>query len=907
MKKLFTLTFILLLSIITFAQKTISGNVKNEDGKPLPSASVTIEEIGKNAILNYAITDGKGNYKVTFSSSDAKILVKVKAFNHETILENHNNETHVLNFTLNEKATEIKEVKLKTKLITKRGDTISYDLKSFESKADRTLADVLKKIPGIEVNKDGSVLYQGEPINKFYVNGKDLMEGSYGVINNSLPKDAVQKVEVLENHQPVKILQDKLASENAAINVKLKKSVTMTGRGEVSSGFGEPWLWNVKLTPMLFTPKVQWLLNYKTNNVGESVENENNILAFGNRFEGTRRNVSQSSWLDVEKAQVPSNINEKRYLYNNVHFFSANLLTNLSKDWEFKANASYSNNNLDREYNQTTLFSENAPSFAGQSTYTNIVNKSYKNQSKTEIIFTKNAKKGFFKNTTTFNGFWNDDRATVNRKEIMGSSIIPRNADENNNSPTSSFQNSLSAIIPWKEKMVNVMSYINYKKDKQDLYFSPSSYANNYLENAGNYQQIHQNLNTNNLEINHSASVGFTIKKLIITPEVGLNLSYNALDSNLFGVNGSNSTSYNNNYTNDLKWNNNNPYAQVMLNYKNDALNVNVVLPINYYKISYQDNILQSKNKDINRTIFEPTLFAYYDFASFWKAIIFSNINYSLGDFGSLYSGKIMLTPNYINNKDVNVLSQTINKNVGGRIEYRNPLNNLFFNVRYNYGLNDLNTINVTKYLSATEITQAIEEFSYTPHFTTESAEIGKYFPKYKTNASLTFSNRDSNSFQKIIEFNSTQANLIETKSNSKTFGVKFNNNYFSWMSVDYNASFSWNENKNLYSNKTSKTSSWYHSLTSYFYPLKDHTIGFYWDLYNSKNSNTNFTNPFYDVSYQYTWAKKKIDFELKWMNIANTKLYQTITEDVSRASINTTSMKIRPSQVLFTLKFNFK
>ena len=54
-------------------------------------------------------------------------------------------------------ATEIKEVKLKTKLITKRGDTISYDLKSFESKADRSLADVLKKIPGIEVNKDGSI------------------------------------------------------------------------------------------------------------------------------------------------------------------------------------------------------------------------------------------------------------------------------------------------------------------------------------------------------------------------------------------------------------------------------------------------------------------------------------------------------------------------------------------------------------------------------------------------------------------------------------------------------------------------------------------------------------------------------------------------------------------------------
>jgi hypothetical protein len=77
-------------------------------------------------------------------------------------------------------------------------------------------------MPGVEVNKDGTILYQGEAINKFYVNGKDLMEGGYGTINNSLPKDAVQKVEIMENHQPVKILQDKVASENAAINVKLK-------------------------------------------------------------------------------------------------------------------------------------------------------------------------------------------------------------------------------------------------------------------------------------------------------------------------------------------------------------------------------------------------------------------------------------------------------------------------------------------------------------------------------------------------------------------------------------------------------------------------------------------------------------------------------------------------------------
>ena len=84
-------------------------------------------------------------------------------------------------------------------------------------------------MPGVEVNKDGSILYQGEPINKFYVNGKDLMEGGYGTINNSLPKDAVQKSRNYGKSPTVKILQNKVASENAAINVKLKNSVNYDG------------------------------------------------------------------------------------------------------------------------------------------------------------------------------------------------------------------------------------------------------------------------------------------------------------------------------------------------------------------------------------------------------------------------------------------------------------------------------------------------------------------------------------------------------------------------------------------------------------------------------------------------------------------------------------------------------
>ncbi|MBS1572147.1 MAG: carboxypeptidase regulatory-like domain-containing protein, partial [Bacteroidetes bacterium] len=251
MRKILSI-FMLLVCTIAFSQKTISGVVKNSEGETVSSASITIEEKGKDAILAYAITNAKGEYKVTFTSPESSVEVKVKAFNHKTLIKSINNDTHTENFALSPEATEIKEVKLKAKMISSKGDTISYDLKAFENKSDRTLSDVLKKMPGIEVNKDGSVVYLGKPLGKYTVNGKDLMEGGYGTINNSLPKDAVSKVEILENHQPIKILQGKIPSDQATMNIKLKAKVTMTGRGEVSTGFIDPWLWNLKLTPMFF-------------------------------------------------------------------------------------------------------------------------------------------------------------------------------------------------------------------------------------------------------------------------------------------------------------------------------------------------------------------------------------------------------------------------------------------------------------------------------------------------------------------------------------------------------------------------------------------------------------------------------------------------------------------------------
>ena len=902
MKKIASLAFLLIFTTLIFAQKTISGKVYGEDKKPLPSASVTIEEIGKNAILSYAITDSKGNYSVTFTSKDAKVNVKVKAFNYKTTINQYDNATQTLNFTLEEQATEIKEVKLKTKLVTKRGDTISYDLKSFESKADRTLADVLKKMPGVEVNKDGSILYQGEPINKFYVNGKDLMEGGYGTINNSLPKDAVQKVEIMENHQPVKILQNKVASENAAINVKLKNSVTMTGRGEASLGVA-PSLWNLKLSPMLFTPKVQWVLNYKTNNIGDQVEKENQIMAFGNRFEGVRRNFSENSWLNVENAATPTNIPVNRYLFNNVHYLSANLLTSLSKDWEFKANTSYTNNAIDRESVVNTYDAN-----GNLTNRTSIANNFYTNQAKGEIIFSKNANKSFFKNTTTYNGLWNTDVAkTVN--------VI--NSDQRNKTPSNNFQNSLSAIIPWKEKLVNVMSFISYRDDKQDLFINPAKYVPSLQTEAQNSDMIHQFLNLKTLETIHSASVGFSKNSWTFTPEVGVNYTTNKLITDLNGETSGGVQNFGINYENNLKFKSLKPYAQMMANFKKGGFEANLTFPVNFNNITATDS--QSLDKSLNKVTYEPRLFARYDLTSFWKISAFSGISNSFGTINDIYSGKILLSTNNLSTKDTDI-QQSTSKFVGSALEYRNPLNNIFFNVRYNF--NDRsNNISYRNFLNISTQQLTVKGYNLENVGNSNSirTELGKYFPKFKTNASVgySYSLGKSQQLQAILITTSddisnfpppTEADFQNVKSNNQGITFKFNNNYFSWLSVDYNASLSFVKSEIFGTKYTKNTSkNFNHTLSTYLYPIKDHTIGFTWDELQFQNAGETKKNSFYDISYQYSLVQEKMDIELKVVNIANTNVFEDIRFDSQLNQVRQTSVNIRPRQVLLTVKFNFK
>ncbi len=107
----------------------------------------------------------------------------------------NNNTSRRVSFSLSVQlepgTTLLKEVTVKADRIREQGDTITYNVGSFAQQQDRSISDVLKRMPGINVEQSGKIQYQGGVINKFYIEGSDLLGGKYGIATNGTSHEDV--------------------------------------------------------------------------------------------------------------------------------------------------------------------------------------------------------------------------------------------------------------------------------------------------------------------------------------------------------------------------------------------------------------------------------------------------------------------------------------------------------------------------------------------------------------------------------------------------------------------------------------------------------------------------------------------------------------------------------------------
>lgn len=179
-------------------------------------------EDGKR-ILAYSYSQPDGSFILECPQGpQQEFLLTTSPLGYEPYRQKIPAQTQQTEILLKESSLTLREVKVISSPIRRQGDTISYYMSNFHRPQDRNLADVLARMPGIHVQSDGRVQYDGKPINRFYIEDMNLLGERYSLATQNLSPSDIAAVQVYENHEPIKMLRDRSQTEQAALNIKLK-------------------------------------------------------------------------------------------------------------------------------------------------------------------------------------------------------------------------------------------------------------------------------------------------------------------------------------------------------------------------------------------------------------------------------------------------------------------------------------------------------------------------------------------------------------------------------------------------------------------------------------------------------------------------------------------------------------
>src|SRR5690606_38346926 len=273
MKKLVFLAT-MLVACASYAQITLQGVVKDSIGTPLEFANVIALNQDTQKLESYGITTEDGRFKLALEKN-TNYKIQVSYIGMKTAQQDLTtaNEDVTMDFNLLEDNT-LDAVELIYEMpVSIKGDTIAYNADSFNTGTERKLGDVLKNLPGVQINDDGQIEVEGKVVSKIMVDGKEFFDGDTKLATQNIPSNVVDKVQVLKNYAEVGQLSGVTNNQdNVAINIKLKEGKTNFWFGTVTAGGGasndkELYLFQPKL--FYYSPDYSINIITDLNNLGE--------------------------------------------------------------------------------------------------------------------------------------------------------------------------------------------------------------------------------------------------------------------------------------------------------------------------------------------------------------------------------------------------------------------------------------------------------------------------------------------------------------------------------------------------------------------------------------------------------------------------------------------------------------
>lgn len=866
------LIFVILLQpFCLLSQSTISGKLYHNK-KAIGDISVLAHKLGnKNAIIAFAISQPNGSFLIKLKTSLDSINITASSINYADATVYIANKTQQIDLELKPEQHDLSEVLIKADHTFLKKDTIVYNVGVFAKESDRSIGDVINKLPGFEVETNGSISYQGKKIEKYYIEGLDLLEGRYGIANKNLSHKAVRTVEVLENHQSIKMLDTLVFSDRTSVNIRLKKSISVAGKAKLGLG-ASPLLWQANLTPMLFNKNQQAIASYQSNNIGDDISEQ--LIP---HYFSEMKNETKEEFLDIVSVASPT-IDKNRFLDNNIHLLTYNHILKLNNDADLKINTSYVNDYQKQEGSIRSIYFLTDDTI---NTHERIFNRKFTNRFQSDFIYTENSKKQFFKNKLSLSKHWDKNKGIITKNETQFNQFA--------NKPYSSIDNHLKWILPLNKKHITIKSKISYNETPQNLNINPGVFNEVLNNNDGSFGTL-QHIDIK--KFNTQNSLKFTLSKKLWRFDSQVGLKYQKKNFNSFiEVNGmEKENAY---LQNNLDWEYLSPSFSETFRYETPNLNISFEIPIKSVNYKIVDKPLKKKTTQ-NKLFINPLFYLHYKINGYLSTSINLGYTNKFDDISTIHYGYLISNYRTLSISDI-PLSKRKNYNSSIQLKYTNPIASWYATLILNQTLSTKNillnqSIDQDGMTQISALLQDNDSQSTSIYFKGSKLiyDIGSTF-FLNANYRYTKSERLSN------------GSLNDVKNTTLFLEPKLSVSKFIWMNFNYKYQYS-KMSQNIASNKITFITN-NHLLNLDFFPIPRHSIGIDLEYYSSKASYTNSETYFANMNYSWKPKNTKMIFELKCYNLFNDdKITSYYNTDIA-SSINT--YNIRPRQFIVSLEFS--
>lgn len=885
MKRLLSLSYFILLVCTAFAQQSINGKVTDSKGKGIEAVSINLKDQDGN-ILSFTRTNASGAYRLNLKEQVKGLRVEASSLGYKKAGVNVTDAGKAYDLVLEDNSIDLAPVTVKNRAaLTVNGDTLNYKTSDFADKQDRTIGDVIKRMPGIEVAESGKISYNGQAISNLYVDGDNLLDDKYNIATKSIPQGAVDKVQVIQNDQPIKMMRKNNMSEDVALNLIIKDDAKMKVMGDAMAGAGTPEKFDGNVSAMMFNKELKFVNNVKGNNIG--IDPGMDVTGH-NMADMLRRqeNSKPSNLLSTGAAGVPS-LPQNRSLLNAAGLVNLNNLYKFNPDLLLRANVSYLYDERIQQYDKLSEIY-----LPGQTVRYTELQDNLLNPQKLQTQLNLNGNTDLHYLNNNFKADYMPSRAS---SYLVLNGIA---ASQSLNQKTFDISNEFNYRKKLKsENVLNLYSFFNRISQPEVLSISPGLNAD--INNGGiAYAGMDQYLRQPAFFANNYTSMAFVNKQFSQIYKTGFSFQKQEISSQLYRIqNNGTQELLSANAINDLNWTRTRFYTEGTYELKKEKFQGTLSLPLSYNLIGYQDAAAKL-DKSIRRLFLTPALNIKYQTGIETYLTMNYGFRNELGGINDIYRGTIMRNYRsfFANNSP---LSEVKTHSVGASFNFRKAMQMLFFNLSGNYSDAALNTI------SSMSLTDNIQQSVALPLFNhIRSYSLGATASKYLFNLSSTVNaglSFNHNTFDQL-----QNGSLIPFSSQTTSYRGGLESRLTKFMTASYNLSYSLTDNKARISNGVKNN---YQQLrqqgTLSFTTLKNVYVNFSGEhLYTHQSAQPDLAYLFADMNVKYKLVKMKTDLEFGMTNLANIKTFEALS--LSANSFTTGSYRIPGRIAMLKARFNF-